>query len=358
MKTPNNKINKIFNKIRKWLRQRSDIRILKSTPYFNQAWYLEKNPEVRISKIDPYVHYLKYGGLERRDPGPDFSSSWYLKTYKDVRIAKINPLIHYLRFGHREGRSIHSSLLNAKVLRYQCPVCDQHFDDFLPLNPIYETNKRKFNNPYASEDCETLNVSQYQCPICHASDRERLYALYLSKKLALQPKNEIIRLLDFAPSKSLRDFFRCFSNIEYTSADKFMDNVDLKVDIMDMHSIQSESFDAFICSHVLEHVENDRIALNELFRILRHGGFGILMVPINLKVVEIDEDPFVKDIAERWRRFGQDDHVRIYSKQGFLQRVKDTGFIVNQYGIDFFGKEIFFNSGITPSSVLYIVEKK
>jgi SAM-dependent methyltransferase len=156
----------------------------------------------------------------------------------------------------------------------------------------------------------------------------------------------------------LKDFLRRFSNIEYISADKFMDNVDLRVDIMDMHCIQSESFDAFICSHVLEHVENDRIALNELFRILRHGGFGILMVPINLKVVEIDEDPFVKDIAERWRRFGQDDHVRIYSKQGFLQRVRDADFIVNQYGIDFFGKEIFIKNGITPSSILYVVEKK
>jgi hypothetical protein len=33
---------------------------------------------------------------------------------------------------------------------------------------------------------------------------------------------------------------------------------------------------------------------------------GILVVPIVLSIDEIDEDPSVTDVAERWRRFGQD----------------------------------------------------
>jgi ubiquinone/menaquinone biosynthesis C-methylase UbiE len=108
---------------------------------------------------------------------------------------------------------------------------------------------------------------------------------------------------------------------------------------------------------VLEHVEDDRKALAELFRILKPEGWGIIMVPINLAVSEIDEDPAVTDEAERWRRFGQFDHVRRYSKQGFLHRVQSAGFAVDQLGVDFFSKEVFHRSGISSTSVLYIVNK-
>ena len=82
------------------------------------------------------------------------------------------------------------------------------------------------------------------------------------------------------------------------------------------------------------------------------------MVPIVLAAEEIDEDPSVIDPAERWRRFGQDDHVRLYSKEGFLTRVKQAGFTVCQLGHKHFGKETLSRHGITEKSVLYVVEKK
>ena len=81
------------------------------------------------------------------------------------------------------------------------------------------------------------------------------------------------------------------------------------------------------------------------------------MVPIILSLNQIDEDATVTNEGERWRRFGQDDHVRIYSKNGFIERVEESGFIVHQYGQDFFGKDLFIRTGITSQSVLYVVEK-
>ena len=136
-----------------------------------------------------------------------------------------------------------------------------------------------------------------------------------------------------------------------------MEDVDLVLDITNMHSIPDETYDFFICSHVLEHILDDKKALSELFRILKTGGSGILMVPINLRIDKIEEDPSLEDVAERWRRFGQDDHIRLYSKKGFIERVEAAGFAINQYGIDFFGKDVFFQHGISPKSILYIVEK-
>ena len=330
---------------------------IRTSHYFDQEWYLKNNEDVASSKIDPAIHYLKFGGFEGRDPGPDFSSNWYLQTYQDVRNARVNPLFHYLQSGRREGRSIRPSQRIVKTGFYICPVCGAKLDSFLPLNPTYLQNKQKYQNPYSFEDVETLNVDQYLCPQCHASDRDRLFALYFQKRLKDRGEDNRLRLLDFAPSKPLQKLIKTIPSLEYVSTDKYMRDVDLELDVMDLHSIASNSFDIFICSHVLEHVDDDRIALSELFRILKVGGFGILMVPINLKTQEIDEDPTISDIGERWRRFGQDDHVRLYSKQGFIQRVKDAGFVINALGVEYFGRQELIKYGITPQSVLYVVEK-
>jgi hypothetical protein len=126
---------------------------------------------------------------------------------------------------------------------------------------------------------------------------------------------------------------------------------------MDMKIYADASCGFFICSHILEHVVDDLQALRELFRILKHGGKGILMVPIMLTLKEIDEDASLLPCEERWRRFGQDDHLRLYSKNGFLSRILNAGFTVRQLGSDYFGKDIFSKCGLTVSSVLYIVEK-
>ena len=80
--------------------------IVLASQLFDKTWYLEHNPDVAASKVDPLKHYLLHGGFEGRDPGPDFSSQIYLEKYEDVRLARINPLIHYLQYGKNEGRSI------------------------------------------------------------------------------------------------------------------------------------------------------------------------------------------------------------------------------------------------------------
>jgi ubiquinone/menaquinone biosynthesis C-methylase UbiE len=134
--------------------------------------------------------------------------------------------------------------------------------------------------------------------------------------------------------------------------------VDFAVDISDMSIIPSESYDMFICSHVLEHVDDDRKALSELFRILKPGGAGILMVPIILRIDKIDEDPTIMDVETRWQRFGQYDHVRLYSKNGFIQRIQEAGFVLAEYGVEHFGREVFIESGISLKSVLYIGRKE
>ena len=79
--------------------------LILSSGLFDEAWYLEQNPDVAKAQIKPLLHFLQYGGAEGRSPGPNFSSAWYLESYQDVRKIGINPLVHYLRYGRHEGRS-------------------------------------------------------------------------------------------------------------------------------------------------------------------------------------------------------------------------------------------------------------
>lgn len=240
--------------------------------------------------------------------------------------------------------------------RLFCPVCNQRVRKFIPLSAFYKDNAEKYGYLYSFDDAETLNYRAYSCPSCNASDRDRLYALYISKCL-MDYNDTPLLLLEIAPARPISEMLRKSRKITLRTADLMMPDVDDRIDITDMHCYPDGMFDAFICSHVLEHVPDDLTALRELFRILKPGGWGILMVPIILTLGRIDEDPRIEDIGERWRRFGQNDHVRMYSKSGLVERTERAGFIVNQYGQEYFGLDVFKTAGISDKSVLYVVEK-
>lgn len=244
-------------------------------------------------------------------------------------------------------------LLNS---HFSCSVCKKNIHHFIPLSDFYNKNLEKYGYLYSFDDTETLNYKAYSCPYCEASDRDRLYALYISKYLkeADTPK---LTMLELAPSRPLTKYLKTTGRISLRTADLLMKGVDDCIDITNMMCYKDSAFDCFICSHILEHVPNDLQAISELYRILKVGGWGILMVPIILTIDQIDEDPFLEDNSERWRRFGQDDHVRMYSKNGFIERIRTAGFTIEQYGQEYFGVNVFRKHGISEKSVLYIVRK-
>ena len=97
--------------------------------------------------------------------------------------------------------------------------------------------------------------------------------------------------------------------------------------VMDLTGIKypDNSFDVIYCSHVLEHIQDDRKAMSELHRVLRPGGWALLQVPIILE--KTFEDPSVQTPEERKRVFGQSDHVRAYGKD-YRDRLEQAGFVV------------------------------
>lgn len=211
----------------------------------------------------------------------------------------------------------------------------------------------KYGFRYSLDDFETLNHRHYICPVCFAVDRDRLCKLYIDR--FLQPE-DCRRVIEFAPSAALSSYLRGRPDLQYRTADLMMAHVDDIVDVTDMPMFADGAFDFFICSHVLEHVADDGRALSELYRILAPGGSGIVMTPVTPEG-SFDEDPSVTEVGERWRRFAQDDHVRLYDRSTLCSRMEKSGFEVSRLGSDTFGDEAFARHGIEPGSVLYVVHK-
>jgi SAM-dependent methyltransferase len=237
-----------------------------------------------------------------------------------------------------------------------CPVCSSEFANFLPLASHYFEMLNGLNVSYSLEDFETLNTGQYSCPRCAASDRDRLYALFV-KTFLMRPQGRPLRILDIAPAPVLSQFLRGIPDIQYRSADLFSPLADDIVDIMDMNIYADNTFDFVVCSHVLEHVPDDRKAIAELYRVLDKNGVAILMVPILLTAMDTEEDPYETDVNVRWTRFGQDDHVRMYAKHDYMSRIREGRFELLELNSRSFGEGIFKQHGITEQSVLYIGAK-
>ena len=185
----------------------------------------------------------------------------------------------------------------------ECPICGNKYKKFLPAGVA------KRNNAV--------------CPCCDSFERHRLLWLYIQNKI---DSHMNIRLLHFAPEKSLKEKFSYVDNMVYITTDLYESNVSINSDIQNL-PFKESTFDAVICSHVLEHIPDDTKAMKEILRVMKNGGWAVLQVPINEDLEKTFEDPSIKSPSERLKYFGQEDHVRIYGKD-YYNRLEQTGFDV------------------------------
>jgi methyltransferase family protein len=242
---------------------------------------------------------------------------------------------------------------------FQCPICLVRLRAFKPLWKSYWREYHTYGHIYPVAAMETFNTAAFSCPNCDAFDRERLTTLYLDRAFQSYDRNRRYRLVEFAPAWALHKAIKRHSFIDYRTADLMRPDVhDRGVDLTDMRGYADETFDVFLCSHMLEHIRDDARAMRELRRILKPDGFGIVLVPLVAGLDETQEDPAIETVADRWRLYGSGDHIRQYGKRDFLDRLAAAGFAVEQVGMDFFGREAFRRAGIAENSVLYVVRKR
>jgi len=162
------------------------------------------------------------------------------------------------------------------------------------------------------------------CPKCLSLERHRLILLYLKQRSNLF--SAPLKVLHFAPEQPFLKRFKALKNLDYTTADLDSPIADLHLDVTKI-DLPDNQYDVVICNHVLEHVNDVNKAFSEIKRILKPGGWAILMVPINPNV-DTWEDPSITDPEERKRCFGQYDHVRQFGHD-YAEILENAGFTVD-----------------------------
>lgn len=219
-----------------------------------------------------------------------------------------------------------------------CPVCGARYRKFMPYG-------------YVEQRSNAL------CPRCLALERHRLLWLWLER--ATDMAQTAPEFLHIAPEACLmRRFRKIYSGGRagrYITADLESPLAKVQMDIQSI-PFADGSFDVIFCNHILEHVADDRLAMREMYRVMRPGGWGVMLSPVDENRAETFEDDSITDPAERTRLFGQYDHRRVYGRD-YAGRLHEAGFEVDE--IDFF-------AGLTAAErklyglrreILYIVHK-
>lgn len=256
-----------------------------------------------------------------------------------------------------------SRLLYKKIkyfgFKYKCEVCNCNIRKYFKFSDSIENNAKKNGFEYSFHEMETLNYYNCNCPICLSTDRERLYLLYFKKfifKHLSKQQLQSYKILDFAPSPIFVSAIKSFG-VYYQTADLYKEEVDLKIDICQMDSIEDDTYDFIICSHILEHVENPAKAVSEIKRILKSTGKAIIMVPIFHKVKNTIEDKQYNTEELRWKHYGQGDHVRLFSKDDFVKLIIDSGLNLKEINTTSFDEKELSLNAISANSILYVCSK-
>ncbi len=238
-----------------------------------------------------------------------------LQVYHPLQSFYRNILFIYKRARNRE---------NYKAFKgrgFTCNVCWEQYEKFVPSYPSEENKRAIVYNKMVAGYGDNI-----YCPFCMSTARERLVILKLSE-FDLKGKN----ILHLSPEKNIYTFIK--DKAVVTTADllpgfyKTIDGLVQKQDATHF-SFADESFDWVVGNHILEHIPNDKKAMQEIFRVLKPGGRAILQVPYTELLDETFEIPTINDAAKQSYLFGQKDHLRIYLLSDYANRLRQAEFKV------------------------------
>lgn len=219
--------------------------------------------------------------------------------------------------------------------KFMCPCCGGRFRKFLP----HGVKPR-------------LNAA---CPGCNSLERHRLICLYLKEWTNVFSGN--LSILHVAPEYILQKKLCALPGVRYLSIDLGYKLAMRKMDITKL-PILDNIFDVILANHTLEHVGDDRKAMQELYRVLRPGGWAILQSRLDKKLHATFEFPDNATPEYRAYLSGSKDHFRVYGRD-YRQKLEAVGF---QVTVDSFaGKmnaDLVKKYSIHSSEDIYLCQKK
>jgi glycosyltransferase involved in cell wall biosynthesis/SAM-dependent methyltransferase len=154
------------------------------------------------------------------------------------------------------------------------------------------------------------------CPKCGSLERHRTLQIINEVIFAHMAEKDVKgEILEVAPSNCSAKIFKDTArNYRSFDSDPSADSrkCDFVADICAI-PVADKSVSLFVALHVLEHVINDQMAMQEISRVLAPGGVCLLQVPL-AEYPQFTEESFIEDDELRIERYGQVDHVRIYGE--------------------------------------------
>ena len=220
------------------------------------------------------------------------------------------------------------------VLKNECKIVTTRDVSALPKPITSRTRDYSLFTPTATKEkvcvlCgQQSSFSSYygktlrKCGICDSLERQRCFVkIYrANEQLNLENKDVLIVSPNNSEMRFLSDCnAKCVVSIDIRPEL----NCDIVGDICDMPHVACDSFDAVYCSFVLNNVWDDSKALNEIYRVLRTGGYLALFVDQSNErhTVELSdvksyygEDAYEKLKVGTFRLYGWRDVVLLLEK--------------------------------------------
>jgi SAM-dependent methyltransferase len=240
--------------------------------------------------------------------------AWYLEQIKNHGIAPATWL--FWRVSWRRAFVILSNMaLPAKLI---CPCCGwqgRRFFDYIEMG---------------------YTVPNAACPRCDSHSRHRALFMWLRDEYRIHEKAGIA--LVFAPEKALAPLWQTAGNMRVCKVDLEPGRgVDTQADLMRL-PFAANVANLIWCHHVLEQVEDVRVALCELGRVLCPGtGELIVSVGIDAQEMTLEFGFRDKSLSGNRRSFGAD----------FAQTLAASGFEVSPVPYNLSDEECR-KYGITP----------
>lgn len=222
--------------------------------------------------------------------------------------------------------------------KFEDPINGKTYSKFLPYG--YSGNAKREN---------------VLSPGTMSLERHRLLWLYLKNKTNFFTAP--YKMLHIAPEQCFYKIFKGMKNLDYTTGDYNSPIADVHFDLH--HApFENNTFDVVFCNHVLEHVEDAHQCMDELYRIMKPGGWGIFQVPLDINKATTYEDSSITDPREREIHFGQKDHVRFFGRD-YDKWLEQAGFdvTVEDY-VNTFTPEMIERYRLPKNEMIYLCRKK
>ncbi|SKB95420.1 Glycosyl transferase family 2 [Lachnospiraceae bacterium] len=226
---------------------------------------------------------------------------------------------------------------------FYCPVCG-HQHTVIRYEGEERQRQRDYGFYYHSAVTDNYSDEHTVCPGCGSDEGERFLRLFLQE----------LKSEDGQPLKGF--------NLVSEVYDPGMDAV-LKSELIQwqtdnsngLKKIKSESVDLILGIDVLQREIDDRNVIQELYRILKNDGLGVLVLPITHGLVDTVEAGEIGD-ALRIQHTGSYTARRLYSEWDFVNRLIEVGFYVQKIVPEYFG-ELAVRAKIGDYRSMYIVAK-